>query len=93
MSDTGRHQLRPIGTWRPTVVAIDAVTFAAGAAAISFVRTPTPSLVERAGQRGERGPGSRPVSESYAVNRGVGGYVAVQALAQLTFANHGGAAG
>ncbi len=67
------------------VVAIDAVTFAAVAAATAFVRTPTPSLLDP-GQRGERGPGFAAGVRELRRQPGVGGYVAVQALAQLTFA-------
>ena len=69
-----------------TVVAADAITFGAVAVAIAFVRTRTPSLTDRSDGGAERGPGFAAGLRDLRRQPGLGGYVAVQALAQLTFA-------
>ena len=69
-----------------TVVAADAITFGAVAVATAFVRTPTPSLTDLADGRADRGPGFAAGIRELRRQPGLGGYVAVQALAQLTFA-------
>ena len=72
------------GLW--SVVVADAITFGAVAVATAFVRTPTPSLIDRSDRRSERGPGFVAGVRELRRQPGLGGYVAVQTLAQLTFA-------
>jgi predicted MFS family arabinose efflux permease len=69
-----------------TVVVVDAVTFGAVAVATSFVRTPTPSLTPHTDQSDKRSTGLGAGVRALRHQPGVGGYIAVQALAQLTFA-------
>ena len=68
------------------VVAVDAASFAAVAVATSFVRTPTASLTAPATPGDIRPDGLRAGLRALRGELGLGGYVAVQALAQLTFA-------
>ena len=68
------------------VVAVDAASFAAVAVATSFVRTPTASLTASAAPGDIRPDSLRAGLRALRGELGLGGYVAVQALAQLTFA-------
>ena len=72
------------GLW--AVVAVDAASFAAVAVATSFVRTPTASLTAPATPGDVRPDGLRAGLRALRGELGLGGYVAMQALAQLTFA-------
>lgn len=68
-----------------TVVVVDAVTFAAVAVATSFVRTPTASLTGRA-DSGDKSSGIAAGAREIRRRPGLVGLVAVQTLAQLSFA-------